>query len=54
MTMEELRDLASNQIDPDRLTYLVVGDAATQMDRLKELGYGDATLLNGEVTKIKD
>jgi zinc protease len=54
LTMEELSDLASSNIDPDQLIYLVVGDAATQMDRMKELGYGEAILLNGEVTEIKD
>ncbi len=50
MTPERLGELARVYIDPDRMIYLVVGDAETQLDRLRELGFGDPILLdrNGE------
>jgi len=46
MTLERIQELAENYIRPDQMIYLVVGDAATQRDRLKELGYGDPVALN--------
>ncbi len=46
MTLEEHRELASKYIDPDRMYYIVVGDAETQLDPLKSLGLGDPILLD--------
>lgn len=46
ITLEEIRELAEKYVNPDRMIYLVVGDARTQMDRLRGLGYGDPVLLN--------
>lgn len=46
MTKERIQELARKYANPDRMIYLVVGDARTQMDRLKGLGYGDPILLN--------
>ncbi|PCI63726.1 MAG: peptidase M16 [Kordiimonadales bacterium] len=46
MTQEKLQALAAKYIRPDQMIYLVVGDAATQKDRLKDLGYGDPISLN--------
>ncbi|TFH36800.1 MAG: insulinase family protein [Bacteroidia bacterium] len=46
MTVERIRELAKRYADPARMIYLVVGDADTQIDRLKQLGYGDPVLLN--------
>jgi len=46
MTVERIQELATNYVLPDRMIYLVVGDAATQRDRLKELGFGDPIPLN--------
>jgi len=46
MTIEEIKRLANQYVNPDKMIYLVVGDAATQLDRLKELGYGNPILLN--------
>ena len=38
MTLDDFRDIAARYIDPDRMAYLVVGDAETQLARVKELG----------------
>ena len=46
MTVMEIQDLAKQYINPERMFYLIVGDAATQMDKLEELGYGKPVLLN--------
>jgi zinc protease len=46
MTLEQHRALAGRLIHPDRLIYLVVGDAATQLEPLRDLGLGDPTLLD--------
>jgi zinc protease len=46
MTVERIGELAEMYIKPDQMIYLVVGDAATQRERLKELGFGDPIALN--------
>jgi zinc protease len=46
MSREEISELARKYANPDRMYYVVVGDARTQLDRLRDLGYGDAVLLN--------
>ncbi|MCG3155322.1 MAG: hypothetical protein DKINENOH_01928 [bacterium] len=38
--------LAEQYVDPERMIYLVVGDAATQLEGLKQLGLGDPILLD--------
>ncbi len=42
MTVDQVRALAAKYLAPDRLTYVVVGDAATQAKRLDGLGLGPA------------
>ena len=46
MTLDDFKTLAAKYLRPDAMNYLVVGDAATQADRLKDLGYGDPIMLN--------
>jgi len=46
MTSEEHAKLSQKLIHPDKLIYLIVGDKATQFDKLKELGLGDPILLD--------
>jgi zinc protease len=46
MTVEEVRRLAGKYLDPKRMIYLVVGDAKTQLPRLKELGFGDPVVIS--------
>ena len=38
MTLEDFKRIAAAQIRPDAMQYLVVGDAATQLDAVKTLG----------------
>ena len=46
MTVEQIRALSQKYINPDKMIWLVVGDAKTQLPRLKELGFGEPVLLN--------
>ena len=46
MTMESHNKLAQKYIDPSKMIFLVVGDAETQLEALKELGLGDPILLD--------
>lgn len=46
MTIPQIKDLSSKYLDSDKMIWLVVGDAKTQLPRLKELGFGEPILLN--------
>lgn len=46
LTVEQVKALASKYINPDKMIYLIVGDAATQLERMSELGFGTPVLLN--------
>lgn len=46
MTVDQIKALADRYIDTDAMIYVVVGDAATQAERLKALGYGDPVMMN--------
>ncbi|UCG28835.1 MAG: insulinase family protein [Bacteroidales bacterium] len=41
MTAETHKVLAQKYINPEKMIYLVVGDAETQMESLKDIGFGD-------------
>ena len=45
MTVQQIRDLAAKYLNADRMIWLVVGDAKTQLPRLKELGFGDPIMI---------
>jgi len=45
MTLDSHRALAQKYIDPQKMYYVVVGDAATQLEPLKSLGLGDPVLV---------
>jgi zinc protease len=45
MTVAQIRDLSRKYLDADKMIWLVVGDAKTQLPRLKELGFGDPVLI---------
>ena len=45
MTLEDFKALANKHIRPDAMNYLVVGDAATQLKRLEELGEWEVEIL---------
>jgi zinc protease len=53
MTKEQIAELANKYINPNKMIWLVVGDAETQLERMKELGYGEPVLLNKRQEKIK-
>lgn len=46
MTIDQIKDLSNKYLNADKMIWLVVGDAKTQLPRLKELGFGDPVLLN--------
>lgn len=46
ITKEEIQELANTYANPDKMIWLVVGDAATQKDRLEQLGFGEPILMN--------
>jgi len=46
MTVEKIRSLSNKYLDTNKMVWLVVGDAKTQLEPLKKLGFGDPVLLN--------
>ncbi|MBN2236743.1 MAG: insulinase family protein [Bacteroidales bacterium] len=45
MTLDEHRRLAQELIHPEKMYYVIAGDAATQMEPLKAIGFGDPILV---------
>ena len=48
MTSERHQELAQKYIQPDKMVYLIVGDAATQLTELEKLGLGKPILIENE------
>jgi zinc protease len=48
LTPEQHKELAQKYIDPDKMIYLVVGDAASQKEALEKLGFGEVNLIEKE------
>lgn len=46
LTLNDAKILIDKYMNPDKMFYLVVGDAKTQMKGLKKLGFGNPILLN--------
>ena len=46
MTQDDFREVINSYLDESRMIYVVVGDAATQLARVAELGYGEPVLLD--------
>ncbi len=46
MTVSDIKTLAEKYLDADKMIYLIVGDAATQLEKLEGLGFGKPVLLN--------
>jgi zinc protease len=46
LTQDQLKELAQKYIEPNVMTYLIVGDARTQLESLKKLGLGSPILLD--------
>jgi zinc protease len=53
MTIERIQELSKKYINPNKMIWLFVGDAESQLDRLNELGFGAPVLLNNTKEKIK-
>lgn len=45
MTVQQVMALSGKYLNTDRMIWLVVGDAKTQLPRLKELGFGEPILI---------
>ena len=54
MTIEEIQKLSRKYVNPNKMIWLFVGDAESQLDRLNELGFGKPILLNKTKEKIKN
>jgi len=48
LTLGKMKSLAADHMRPDAMRILVVGDAATQLEGLKDLGFGDPILLESD------
>jgi zinc protease len=48
LTLESIKSLANEHLHHDQMIYLVVGDAKSQLPRLKALGLGEPVLINAE------
>ena len=46
MSVEKIRELSKKYLDANKMTWLFVGDAKTQLPRLTALGFGEPILLN--------
>lgn len=53
MSTDELKQIAQKYIQPNKMIYVIVGDKATQFDKLKDLGLGDPVLLDKEGKPVK-
>lgn len=46
MKLNDAKNLINQYLNEDEMIYLIVGDAKTQLERIKELGYGEPILLD--------
>jgi zinc protease len=53
MTVDRHRQLAQEYLHPDRMIFLVVGDAATQMSQLRGLGFGNPVQLDVDGNPVR-
>lgn len=56
MTLEQHKSLANKYLDASKMAYLVVGDAATQFEQFKKMGFDEVKLLDksGEEIKLQE
>ena len=45
MSVNQIKDLSQKYLDTNKMIWLIVGDAKTQLPRLKELGFGDPVVI---------
>ena len=53
MTLEQHQQLANKYLNENKMVYLVVGDAATQFDQFKKMGFNEVKLVNKEAEEVK-
>ena len=46
MTVDQIKNMAKKYLDTSKMIWLVVGDAKTQLPRMKELGLGEPIVLS--------
>lgn len=51
ITLDELKKLSEKYLNADKMIYLVVGDAETQLKKLEQIGFGAPILLNKTAIK---
>ncbi|UFH46480.1 insulinase family protein [Flavobacterium galactosidilyticum] len=50
-TTTEIKRLSEKYLNPDKMIYLIVGDAETQLKKLEQIGFGKPILLNESAVK---
>lgn len=53
MTLEQHRELAQKYLDESKMAYLVVGDAATQFEQFKDMGFDEVKLVDKNGKEIE-
>ncbi len=53
MTIEKISDLATKYVDAGNMSYVIVGDAKTQLKALKKIGFGNPVLVDRDGKKVK-
>lgn len=54
LTVEDMQALAADNIRPDAMNYIIVGDAETQLPRLADLGFGEPVLINEAIDSLTE
>jgi zinc protease len=54
MTVEQVKALAGRYLRPTAMTYVIVGDAATQAKRLEALGFGPPVMIKDELKRVQE
>jgi zinc protease len=52
MTLKQLKELANKHLDESKMVYLVVGDAETQFQQFKNMGFDEVKLLDKKGNEI--
>ena len=52
MDLEGLKGLAGKYITPDKMSYLVIGDAATQFEQFNNAGFDEVKLIDKNAQEV--
>lgn len=52
MTVDDIQELASTYLNGQNMIYMVAGDAKTQLELIKNLGFGEAIILDRDGNRI--